>query len=138
MNSPQKEEDIGAVLHEGQKAKEIDYKTHFDFPADDTLSTPSTKSTMMGRSGWRTTVQRPQRATNESTITLFTIFRDKISLAHTKGVSCSLCIENCFSEAQYLAAWECELGFTRDGNANSGSHEMGMRTRVHTRSERRQ
>ena len=29
--------DIGAALREGQKAKETDYKTHFDFPAGVTL-----------------------------------------------------------------------------------------------------
>ncbi|HYE75037.1 MAG TPA: hypothetical protein VEF04_16970, partial [Blastocatellia bacterium] len=73
MNSPQREEDIGVALREGQKAKETDYKTHFDFPAGVTLLpsvlTPWTRSMRTGRNGWKTTAPKQQRVTNDSTST---------------------------------------------------------------------
>ena len=42
-----------------------------------------------------------------------TKFRDKVSIGHARGVRCVLrrCVENCFSETQYLA--DCARGFVR-------------------------
>jgi len=117
MNLPVREEDIGAALREGQKAKETDYKTHFDFPAGVTLL-PFCVNAMgqINEDGkkWMEDYCTKAAAGDKRLYNSFiTKFRDKVSIGHARGVGCVIrrCVENCFSENQYLAA--CARGFVR-------------------------